>query len=258
MSLTSVKSIALLSVSLLSVAIGPANAAPCRPLHNVARVLTPNDAAIAHDGGVLVMATPETPGDNQVIADGSGDAAQQPTWKLVQRKRNIRTMMTVLAPGLVRYDVVGNNIGAQRLVGPLGKVLISYVRNSAAAKADRVAAPDVSSVESASYGDDRRRTITYTANFGTAAPSGTVAAVIYGQDPATSAEQAWRWTVVPQGATTFVIERQGRSCGAPTVGTVALSASSIVSVAWVDASGRLSPRSKPIKITAAATNHQHP
>ncbi|HPH69795.1 MAG TPA: hypothetical protein PLF40_28785 [Kofleriaceae bacterium] len=235
---------ALVALGLSSIAARPVAAAPCRPIMPVAQLVTPKDAAVPADGGVLVSWVPGDPSDGVATTDKG--------WSIKHGKRKLSVTTAVLAPGLVRYDADG--AGVQQFLDGDGKQLLSYTRAPAQAGAATVwaAAPEMKAIEMVRIDRQRFSTTTYTAKLTTAVPAKAVAVIVYTYDKKAKADVALRWAKVAEGNTSITLDWQGRSCGGMAQGTVALQPANKLSLAWVDATGRVSAHSKVIGVTPVA------
>lgn len=220
----------------------PVDAAPCPRMGMAPQVVTKADSTVPADGGVLVRWV------SARISEGA--TMTEPTWTVKQGKRTLKVISTVLAPGLVRYSADGG--GAQQLVDENGKLLLPYTRATTKDSDGLAKAPDVKAIEMIENDRPRYSSRTFTAKLNAAVPANAVAVIVYGYDAKTKADTALRWTNVTKGDTTITLDSQGRSCGGVAMGTVALQRDNKLSLAWVDATGRVSAHSNVVSVVEVA------
>lgn len=193
--------------------------AKCMMMEAAPKLLTPANATIPADGGVLVQ--------QELVHDApqfDGDASIQPSWKL-----DIET----LAPGLSVYRSKTKTIEIPT------KKKATYKVGAAAANPLAAPAPTSLTILSARgiRGNDEHSII---AAF-PAIPAGAVAVVLYKLDGGKRIAQSWGLVGNGQDANSVAVYEAPGHCGWNPPGTTLPTVADKLALAWVDAYGRLSP-----------------
>lgn len=226
----------LLATSLfaLSVAASPrlAAAGACRPSTITAAPLAA-EAAIAPDGGALI-------GWDDVAAADAPPLDKLDAWKFTAGTATVGTTRTVLAPGLVRFAPDAPATGALGLADDGGTLRVAVT--PAATVPAPLAAPRAS-VRTRTFNRGRYGVGAETTARLVRIPDLAVAVVMYpaGEDVATG------WARVGSAKTISLVATPGRCRQSPD-GMLIPEPGTRVQLAWVDRLGRLSPRSKPIRV----------
>jgi hypothetical protein len=202
-----------------------AAASPCALVENHATVLTPDGAAIADGGGVVVGSAPD-------YAREHPDRGEPSSWKVGGKAAKV----THVAPGL---DVVAATGPATVTAGD-GKAIASVKHGSPAA----LDAPTLSAVTSTTSQTRHPWTRVDVALAGDP-PAGAVALVVFDG----TGKTARSWGAVTGNARSVVVFTQN-GCEREPDGTRMTSPDEQVELAWLDASGRLSKLSAAVTATA--------
>ncbi len=218
------------SVLVAAVLLGlaaPARAEFCGFVGLDAQVVSSPDRVIPGDGGILVAAM-------RGHGHSDKDVADQPTWRFQSGGTSTEPRRTTLAPGLVVYHA--RQDGTVSLVERDGTVRASafFTRRPRA----RLAAPVVSWVVRA---PDR---VDVLLGLAKNPPVDAIAIVVVGKDG-----KARSWDFLDPESTIQRVYKQ-RGCELAPPGTLPSNAGDEVTFFYVDADGRASAPSKPIKIAA--------
>jgi hypothetical protein len=195
---------------------------------------------IAAGGGQIVWMKP-------AFSVGHAGTELQPAWRLRDVNRLVQPRIVPVAPGLAVYELPVMSSPELDLVDPDGEVLGHVER--ATERDPRPSAPVVTAVES--YGSDSYAHVT--AVLEEAAPKRMFALVVFRvDDRGTRTGLSFGSGVQTEGdaAKRIVVFRTAHACSAtppwiqPKVGDK-------VVLAWLDLSGRLSPMSKPVRVSRA-------
>lgn len=232
-----------LLATVMFVALGPAGvasrvaSADCAATELQTTVVTPQDAEIPSDGGILVAATFRT----GVRKDNDGEAVR-PGWRL-RGKKLTAPKIDVLAPGLAVYRVTfDGKAGPVELEDEDHKVVAKVIGSKA--KLAQLAAPDLKKV-SFSAMVSRHSSQRIQATLVADAPPEAYALVI-----ADAKGTAKSWGLVSKGLVQYPYSHN--DCEMLPNGTTVAAIGSMVTVYWVTADGRRSAASKPIKLTGQA------
>lgn len=216
-----------------TLAVPPSAAgADCAPADLSTQVITKQDAAVPSDGGIVVVST----WGGARTKDTSTEAVR-PTWKLRAGTASSAPKIEVYAPGLAVYRL-GAAKGAAELVDDDGKVVAKVTAD--AAKPVTLAAPKVKKAEylaTMSRHSWQRIEVTLDAE----PPAGTYAIVI-----ANAKGKGLSWGVTGKG--TAQTPYSHSDCGVVPNGTVVPRPGELVTVFFVDAAGRRSAASTPLKL----------
>jgi len=222
----------------------PGAAGPCaiRPL--VPMVMTPSNTTIRPLGGVVV-------GLAQFGFDQVGEGLVQSRWKFHEGSRYVAPTIRTIAPGLAVYEpppgtgtmkLVEVRKDGQRVLvavrrtidkpSPLPKLVLRAARH----RHDRALGP---------RGYDRT---TVEIDLAAPPPVGAIAVLLYagGKTPRVAS-----WVETTPGRSLTIYHSPGR-CETQIPGFVDTAPGTRVSVAWLDASGWLSPRSNEVVVTRVA------
>lgn len=230
---------ALALVAIASVSVRVPEARACQPVE-LATVLMKPQAEVATDGGlVMVQVRSEDDGWRSplvVHVDGQR-AAHESIW---------------LAPGLELWRVKGAAAGGSAaLVDTSGK---AGAAATIVAPAGKLRAPAMKAARSSTKLPPRARQARMgspharlTIQLARALPADAVALIVQAHQRPEPYPRAW--IAVTPGATSFVLEGGGgKGCGGE---ASPVFAGERISLAWVDARGRVSPASAPRKVTLA-------
>lgn len=215
----------LLLLPLAAAAATPAVAAPCALIENRAAVLTPDGAAIADGGGIVVGTMPDAQRDMP-------DRGAPSTWKVAGKAASLRHV----APGL---DVIAAT-GPATVSGADGKPIAS-VKHGAPAALD---APKLTAVTSFTS-QTRHPWTRVDALLAGDPPAAAVALVVF--DKAGTTARSWSRAI---GNARDVTVFFSSGCERYPDGTSGAGVGDDVTLAWLDASGRLSKLSAPVTVTA--------
>ena len=227
------RSIAIVAGCALLAASPSPGQAKCARMGLAPVVLTPQNAAVPLDGGVVVGIT-GAPGDH-----GDVDEVVQRTWRFRVGAALHEPKIETLAPGLAVYRLPVKAPKAQLEDG--GKVVqgkITFGEDKPLA----LAAPKVKRITHQRTITGRGSSARTEVELGEAVPPGAVAIVL-----ADAKGAARSWGGIDVGALGAVPYAQSR-CGVLPNGTLESSAGDQVTVFWVDRAGRRSPASAPVKI----------
>jgi len=232
-------SITVLALAGLAGTAGPV-AADCAVQELGPDVLTRTGAKIPADGGILVGWTAST--DQKTPA--KGDPSQH-AYKASAGKQPVSLVMASLAPGLTVYRPKPAVVGALSVKSGKTSVLdVTFDK----AKGAALPAPDVTALVLTSGVARYAEPYAIVTASVAAVPDAAVALVVYAMAdeehvPITFGRPAHD----KPGATTVLVFTGAHNCGGVPPGMRGPSAGDEVTLAWVDAFGRLSPLSKPVK-----------
>jgi hypothetical protein len=199
-------------------------------------VLTRRDTKLPADGGVLVGYWLNN--DNDFESDGPDPSAVK--WHVTNGKANVKLTRTQLAPGLSVYRPPAN-ITAFKVAGKT-KDHGSFTVDAKSAPVT-MAAPVAKSVKEKTTAGFRSMETTVTLKLGEAPPADAVAVIAYDESG-----KALLYSSLPDThdkTLETVIQETGGHCGTPHPNDEGALGGK-VTFAYVDAFGRLSPKSKPI------------
>lgn len=204
-------------------------AADCAMMGLAPQVLTAPDAALATDGGVVVASMSVERGH---LADG--DVAIQPAWRFVAASGTLRPAIQSLAPGLAVYRTT--TAEPVELRDGAGGVRIEVTR---AGEQPRLAAPKVKTLR---YDApiSRRSVQRVEVTLDGEPPPGALALVL-----ADAKGRPRSWGTV---AGTVLYPYNQRACDAMPNGTIPSRTGDRVTLFWVDAHGRKSASTRPLRI----------
>jgi hypothetical protein len=236
----------LSAVILVSLVVPRTASADCAMVGLEAKVIARPNVEVWPDGGVVVMAAPKIGGKLE-----QGDAAIDRRWRF--KGSDAEPTFVSIAPGLAVIrppkDASGRAIGGELVHGTTSL----YTVKLAAKKLPPLAAPVVKSIEHQEH-ISRRVSVRVTVKLDTI-PAGAVALVLadaagrprsFGTIGIT--DPSLGVAAPPAGAVWAYAQRD---CIALPNGTVPSRAGDTVTVMFVDATGRVSPPSKPFKIVPA-------
>ena len=207
---------------------GAVSADPCPAMSTFPHALTHDGAEIADGGGVVVGALPER---DDGKPDPRGTVAD---WRFDGKAAKV----THIAPGL---DVVAVS-AAGTLASKDGDAQVTIKHASTASPV--LVAPVVTKVERDAPPHQKHPLVETVAQLSADPPAAAIAIVVF--DRAGKAGRSWN-TVVPGDRRLHVFTSGG--CAPLPDGTVDSQVDDEVVLAWLDASGRLSKPSAPIKVT---------
>jgi hypothetical protein len=197
-----------------------------------AAVATPAQTQIPKDGGIVVAA-------EKFFDDGRTPATDvTKRWKL----KGAAAKVDVLAPGLVVYRSA--DAKAFELVDAKQKPIAKFART--ATEPPKLEAPKVKAIVATKVSQGRKQTTEVEVTLDGAVPPGAVAIVAV-----SAAGKPMSFGLVDPKSKLHVFAQ--RRCEILPDGTVEPKYQDTVTVFWVDAIGRKSPASKPIKLDGAAT-----
>ncbi len=230
--------------------------ADCASSELVPAVFTRRDTRLPADGGVLVGFAFTT---DLGQVEGRGDPSDV-KWTAHDANKVIALTRTALAPGLAVLRPA-DSVLAFTLTNSHGKDLGSFTHEARheAARA-QLAAPEPKSVKivpgdptSSHYAG----TVTPTLVVAAAPPPGAVAIIMYNADLATPKPINFTQLADTHDKdTTFEVYRPNTNCGAGAPSDGAVIKGAKLTFAYVDAFGRLSPQSKPIRAIDAGTKNR--
>ena len=229
-----------LVLGVVMAAATPALAGPCavEPFGPVP--ISNGGVAIAEGGGVIVA---------QDLGGGRGkdERVEQPGWRIKDVNDLKKPMIKTIAPGLAVYQLPAGGGATLTLVDDAQQAVFEIRR--ALAPRDLLPAPKVSKVEykatTTKRGPASMTSTTVRATF-EAAPTNTVALVLYEVDGATPIARTW--SRVTDGAKESYVYVSGGRCRPGIPGQQPSAKGTKVQLAWLDSSGRLSPPSKTITV----------
>ena len=211
-------------------------------------LVTRTGAKLPADGGILVAAGVST--DHKPVP---GDPSQ-PKLKATFGGKPVALVIESLAPGLTVYRPEHPLVGAVAVAGAANPLTVTFGKD----KGPALVAPAVTAVVSTvvmdlgRHGAEGSETTVVAVK---SVPETAVAVIVYHMKdeehvPITYGSPAHDKT----GATTIEVYREGGHCRGPGMpGQAFPQPQEVVTLAWVDASGRLSPLSAPIKVTEGKT-----
>lgn len=221
-------------ISLLALALAADRAYPCAEPMLTDRPLTADGAVIPSGGGV-VMATV-----NGFDGDDGGDGA-----RLQSGTTNVEAKRDYIAPALYVIVAKPQNNRAIELVGTRGKPILRLTQGDLVPKhAPPKLAKAHSTLAPAKPDPQPKRSMweassQYTIELGEAPPADVLALVVYDGDNGIA------WARPAKGQTTYSFWGGGKRCSP---GPSSLPQGRTITVAWLDAGGRVSLRSKPIQV----------
>lgn len=213
----------------------PADAS-CAFVGMIPNVLTRRDTKLPADGGVLVGWTSGNDNDGE---PSSADPSEV-QWTATNGKAKVKLTRTQLAPGLSVYRPPAN-VTAFKLAGKT-KEHGSFTQEATSAPT-AMPAPAPKAITSKTTEGFRSMTTTTTLKLSTAAPADAVAIIAYDDTgkPLLYSSLADTHDKILE----FEIQQTGGHCGTPHPSGEGSLAGKIT-FAYVDAFGRLSPKSKPV------------
>ena len=212
----------------------PAAATQCVGTHLEQHVLAAPPSQLPPDGGIVVgsaaAAGPLAPGKA---------ARTEPVWsvRIDGRNDSASTKATTLAPGLVVYRALPAAKRIAVLEGKRIRARSSFTDSYGTALVAPQAARVLHEVDQELVG------IKVTVSMSAPAPVDAIAMIVYD-----ARSRARTWAPVTAGATTVVVYNDILCRSVPS-GTIEPSPGDKITVAWVDAAGRVSARSAPISVS---------
>jgi hypothetical protein len=226
----------------LCVVATPATAGPCMVRQLVPQAMTPRDTVIEDGGGVMIDAgLGDDPGGVRLP-----DVTRQPGWRFRDGAKLVVPTIEALAPGLSVYRLPA--AGASLVLENDKHVEIARVKRSPDRGAALLPAPMPTSIEWERRTSFRSSTDMVTVHLIAPAPAHAAVMIIYGPD-----KVARSWGLVTRGAKDVVAYESGGRCSMTVPGNTTSNAGDHITVAWVDASGRVSAPSRELEVTAAKT-----
>jgi hypothetical protein len=226
-------------LALCSIAVAglPASAGPCRQFQDLGflpDVLTPEGSTLDSRGGVVVAA------ESVRLERAGWDDPSVQNWRFGAAGKHELGKRTVIAPGLV---VVAPTVFADDLVfentdGSPAR----GVHFRADAKLAPLAAPKVTTVTYRDKGLGIMTTELTVAKLAAAPPAGAVALVVYAGDTPRS------WSPIESSTVDEVTLYAVDHCVLQLPGTIATRAGDRITLAWLDETGHVSPRTKAIEV----------
>ena len=224
-------------------AIGARADARCAMTELAPAPITQNNDALPADGGILVGFTSIVQGPKL-----DGDPSRQPGWTFVAGSKPIDLAIDTLAPGLTLYrpkpgtsPIVVSNAD--------GKQLLAVARDGAASPPLKAPRPIRIATSFERGGRIARRQLV--ATLATPAPETAVAVILYAERDTTHValsfnllDRVERSTVVPY--------TDPRKCAWNPPGMASAKPGDLVTLAWVDGAGHVSPPSPPIQVERGA------
>lgn len=217
--------------SLLVLLVLTSSAGACPPPQPTAPVpLMAGGATVMGDGGIVVR-DGEGGGGTLQLRDAATGAALDGAWR-------------PLAPGLSVFQPAAQRDRDIELVGDAGTVTVHQLRARGIPATPVIKAARASVRKPAAAASMTVAGSDLAIELRTALPAGAIALVV------TDANKLGRlWLVPAKGQRTFVASiPTTKSCG---VGMYPVYAGETITVAWVDANGRISPSSRPIEVRLA-------
>ncbi|MFN0248661.1 MAG: hypothetical protein ACKV2T_17360 [Kofleriaceae bacterium] len=207
-----------------------ANAGECAPRILTSRIVTPDKATIPNGGGIVVL---QSDADNKE----SAVTGAIKSWRFVDNRRRVAPVVREIAPGLSVLDPVGTRLdNAKR-----GK-LRAFTRGTAAASP--LAPPKVKAVKHELSAAGRRINTYVSVELDQPATADQFLVVF---DKA--GKVARSFGAAKTGDTRVVIYTAGECMLVPD-GTLATEAQDSITLAWLDTTGQLSPRSAVVTVTS--------
>ncbi|GEM_PF-3381971 len=232
-------------VVLASVHIAPEAAASCAHTAMKAVVLTNRDTHVPADGGVLVGYDYTTDSEEFEHTEGPEPTAVKWTARDAKNKP-VALTRTQLAPGLSVLRPA-DTATSFTLENTEGKTLKTFTHDG---KPDPLAAPQpkrIKIVVTTSPNPLWGSSTTVTLELGVAAPVDAVAVILYNADSATpTAINFTELADTHDKALKLTVYSSGGHCGTSTPSTSYIMKGGKITMAYVDAFGRLSPQSKSI------------
>jgi len=220
----------------------PASAGPCAVRELSPQSMTAPDTVIEDGGGVMISAgLTDLPSTERLP-----DVTRQPGWRFRDGTKLVEPTIETIAPGLSVYRLPAT--GSNLVLENDKHVEISHVKRSADRGATLLPAPMPTSIEWERRTSFRSSTDLVTVHLIAPAPAHAAAMIIYGPD-----KTARSWGVVTRGGKDVVAYESGGRCSMTIPHTSASNVGLHVTVAWVDASGRVSAVSRDMEVTAAKT-----
>jgi hypothetical protein len=204
--------------------------AKCAMVEIAAKPIAPANTAIAPGGGILVGLTYDgrNRGDRNV---------EQPTWRIKQGGKSSEPKIKVLAPGLAVYEITGD--GA--LLDAKGKTLVAVKGGkplpALVTPTLKAAVSTTDDGENARWGSSSMLQI----ETGADAPAGVIGLIVY------QAGKPMNWVVFEKAGARVATFRSGGHCSNDLPGT-SVPLTGDLTVAWFDASGRVSPPSAALAV----------
>jgi len=214
--------------------------AKCARTELVPKLLTTRDRNLPADGGVLVGY------ENQVYDQSGPHTTGDPSeaaWVGKSGKGKVALARTSLAPGLSVYKPAGS--GAITIENGAGATVGTFTRDPKAAK-NTMTAPVAIDVALSVDKNPRWSSRHVNVHLKAAPPAAAAAVIVYSGDTAIS------FVTLPDthdALTTFDAFVDGGHCGSVPDGGRPPTKGEKVTFAWVDAFGRLSPKSAPVAAT---------
>jgi hypothetical protein len=224
----------VLRLAVIALLLAPSHArAECKSTGLVPKAISPDNAVVPSDGGIVVAATPDPAGRID-----PGDVAVQAGWRLRIGSDLVKPPVELLAPGLAIYRVAVANAFKVELVTSAGTIAATVKPSRSGGAALPAPAIKRAWLE---HTASKRATTRVGVELAGPAPTGALALVI-----ADAAGTPRSWTLAT-GATTLY-PYLAEACRALPNGTLATSAGDSIVLFWVDAGGRVSPPSKPVAV----------
>ncbi|MCX5742774.1 MAG: hypothetical protein NT062_09785 [Proteobacteria bacterium] len=252
--MTRLGKLVLSSSLVVAVALAPTPAAlaKCAMQELVAQLITPTTGKLPADGGILVGFAHATNGDDELT-----DPLAKPTWKFTSGGKPVDVTRVALAPGLTVYRPrPGSPITSIR-VADKKRVIRELARDATATAAPSVVAPRVTKLEITTRSSGRGPARTATATVADPIPNDAVAVIVYAErgtaaKPAPVAISFGTIGVHNPKARTVIPWADPSRCAFNPPGMEAPPTGAKVTLAWVDAYGRVSRSSAPIEVTELA------
>lgn len=206
--------------------------AKCARVEIAAKPLTPANTAIADGGGILVGLTYSG-------REGGDDKVEQPTWRIKRGGKSVEPKIRLIAPGLAVYETPEGT-----LVDGKGKALVTVKRGTT--KLLDLTTP-VLKTAIGTHNDNAMERWGSSSMLGldtTADPPAAAIGVIVYQAGKPIHWMAFEKDAASKRAARF---RSGGHCSNDLPGT-SVPTTGDITVAWFDASGRVSAPSKPLAI----------
>jgi hypothetical protein len=208
----------------------------------VPQSMTSQGTVIEDGGGVMVHAgLGEDPGGARLP-----DVTHQTAWRFRDGTKLVAPTIDTIAPGLSVYRLPAT--GANLVLENDKHVAITRVTRSADRGAALLPAPMPTSIDWERRTSFRSSTDLVTVHLIAPAPAHAAAMIVYGPD-----KVARSWGVVTRGGKDVIAYETGGRCSMAIPGNTSSNVGDHVTVAWVDASGRVSAASRDLEVTAAKT-----